>query len=252
MKVAIIEDEPLAVEHLTRLVHQVDASIEIVFQCDSVSKAVKWFQSTPAIDLVLLDIQLADGLSFDIFEKVVVTTPIIFTTAYNEYAIKAFKVNSVDYLLKPIDLEGLTDALAKFQSWPTTQPSQAETLRKLAQLLGQEEPAKKRFIVKVGEHIHSIPMEEVSFFFSQEKATFIQTTNHRRYLIDYSLEQLEKLAPKNRFFRINRAFFIGFESIADIISYSNSRLKVKLNHCGDDNIIVSRDRVASFKKWLDR
>ncbi|MGI9544588.1 MAG: LytR/AlgR family response regulator transcription factor [Cyclobacteriaceae bacterium] len=252
MKVAIIEDEPLAIQHLTGLIYMFDASIEIVYKCDSVKKAVKWFQSSPTVDLVFLDIQLADGLSFDIFDKASVSTPIIFTTAYNEYAIRAFKVNSVDYLLKPIDQEELTNAMQKFQSWRSKPLPQADTLQKLAQLLGHKEPTKERFIVKVGEHIHSIPMEEVSFFYSQEKATFIQTTNHRRYLIDYSLEHLEQVAPKNRFFRINRAFFISFEAITDIISYSNSRLKVKLNQCDDDNVIVSRDRVASFKKWLDR
>lgn len=252
MKVAIIEDEPLAVEHLVRLVNQFDASIEVVFQCDSVRKAVKWFQTSPTVDLVFLDIQLADGLSFDIFEKVSVATPIIFTTAHNEYAIKAFKVNSVDYLLKPIDHEELTQAIQKFQSLRIKDTPQADTLQKLAQLLSNKEQTKERFIVKVGEHIHSIPMEEVSFFYSKEKATYIQTTNHRRYLIDFSLEYLEQVAPENRFFRINRAFFISFDAITDIISYSNSRLKVKLNQCDDDNVIVSRDRVASFKKWLDR
>jgi len=252
VKVAIIEDEPLAADHLIRLLQQFDAQIAITYQCDSVKKAVQWFQTQPKVDLVFLDIQLADGLSFDIFEQITVITPIIFTTAYNKYAIKAFKVNSVDYLLKPIDLEELTQAIEKFKSWQNQTPLEAATIEKLTSLLASQESNKERFIVKVGEHIHSIPVGEISFFYSKEKATFIQTTNHRRFLIDYSLEQLEKITTQERFFRINRAFIISIESVADIISFSNSRLKVKLHECADNDIIVSRDRVQSFKKWLDR
>ena len=252
MRVAIIEDEPLATDHLIRLLHKIDGGIEITYQCDTVKKAVSSLQSAPPVDLVFLDIQLADGLSFDIFDSVSLTTPVIFTTAYNEYAIKAFKVNSVDYLLKPVALEDLYQAIQKFESWQNRNPLEADTIEKLAAILNNQDNSKERFIVKVGEHIHSISIAEILFFYSKEKATYLQTTTDRRFLIDYSLEQLEDLTSNDRFFRINRAYLIGIDCITDIISFSNSRLKIKLKNCDDDNIIVSRDRVQNFKKWLDR
>ena len=213
---------------------------------------MEWFNTNPQPDLAFFDIQLADGLSFEIFEETLVPCPIIFTTAFNEYAIKAFKVNSIDYLLKPIDFEELSTAIDKFKRIRGQQPvvnSQAIFDNVLNMLTDNY---KQRFVVKVGERIKSIQVENILYFYSLEKATYLHTSDDRNYVIDYSVEQLENLVDPNKFFRINRKYLVSLVAIDDIISYSNSRLKIELKHNDEMDAIVAREKVQNFKKWLDK
>jgi DNA-binding LytR/AlgR family response regulator len=249
-KVLIIEDEKPAAEWLKQLIVKFDPQISILNVIDSVSGAVEWFQKNQAPDLVFMDIQLADGLSFAIFEQVKVPCPVIFTTAYEEYAIKAFKVNSVDYLLKPIAYNELEAAFKKFGAKQQAVPEVTiELLNKVKDMLQKQ--YKTRFVIKVGEHLKSIPVENILFFYSLEKATFLCTADFKTYLVDYSLDRISEMVEERRFFRINRKYILNNQSIADIVFYSNSRLKIKLKKPDEESIIVSRDKVAAFKEWLD-
>ncbi|HAL80972.1 MAG TPA: DNA-binding response regulator [Mucilaginibacter sp.] len=249
-KVLIIEDEKPAAEWLRQLIVKFDSQISILNVIDSVSGAVEWFQKNQAPDLVFMDIQLADGLSFAIFEQVKVPCPVIFTTAYEEYAIKAFKVNSVDYLLKPIAYNELEAAFHKFGSKQETVPEVTiELLNKVKDMLQKQH--KTRFVIKVGEHLKSIPVEDILFFYSLEKATFLCTADFKTYMVDYSLNRISEMVEERRFFRINRKYILNNQAIADIVFYSNSRLKIKLKKPDEESIIVSRDKVAAFKEWLD-
>lgn len=252
-KVLIIEDEKPAADWLKQLILKFDQQISVLAVLDSVSGAEEWFRHHSAPDLVFMDIQLADGLSFEIFERVKVPCPVIFTTAYEEYAVKAFKVNSIDYLLKPIAWSELEAAMQKFgkqflkvQAAPLVT---VELLSKVKEMLRKQ--YKTRFIIKVGEHLKSIPVEEILYFYSLEKATYLCTSDFRTYLIDYSLDRISEMVDEQRFFRINRKYILSNLSIADIVVYSNSRLKIKLKKADEEPIIVSRDKVADFKEWLD-
>ncbi len=252
MRVLIIEDEKLAADRLEMLVKKYDPAIEIAGKTDSVKGSVKWLNSNTQPDLAFFDIQLADGLSFEIFEQTIADFPVIFTTAFDEYAIRAFKVNSIDYLLKPIDFDELKNAIEKYkktQSYPPTEPRQ-HIFDKVLNLLTDN--YKQRFVIKVGEHIRSIPVEDILYFYSLEKATYLHTSGDRNYVIDYSLEQVENLVDPDRFFRINRRYVISLDSFTDIISYTNSRLKIELKHSDDNDVIVAREKTQAFKKWLDR
>lgn len=252
MRALIIEDERLAADHLLKLVNQVDSTIEVIHRFDTVKKTVAWLKQNPHPDLAFFDIQLADGLSFEIFEQVEVGCPVIFTTAFNEYAIKAFKVNSVDYLLKPIDFDELKAAIVKFKrNLPGFQAIQyREVVSNMMHML--TENYKQRFVIKVGEHIKSIPVTDILYFYSMEKATFLHTADNHNYVIDHSLEQLEGLLDPELFFKINRKYLITMAAITDIISYSNSRLKIELKHHTGMDAIVAREKVGKFKDWLDR
>lgn len=252
-KILIIEDEKPAAEWLRQLIAQFDSRIEVLAVIDSVSGAVEWFQQNAAPDLAFMDIQLADGLSFEIFERTKVPCPVIFTTAYEEYAVKAFKVNSIDYLLKPISSGELDAAFVKFGNHsPEVQAAPAvtvELLNKVKEMLRKQ--YKTRFVIKVGEHLKSIPVEDILFFYSLEKATFLCTADYKTYLVDYSLDRISEMVDEHRFFRINRKYILSNLSIADIVFYSNSRLKIKLKKPDEEAIIVSRDKVPAFKEWLD-
>ncbi|MBV5349581.1 response regulator transcription factor [bacterium] len=252
-KVLIIEDEKPAAEWLRQLIMKFDSRISILAVIDSVSGAAEWFQQNQSPDLVFMDIQLADGLSFEIFERVKVPCPVIFTTAYEEYAVKAFKVNSIDYLLKPIAYNEMESAFQKFENQARkveeVQPVSIELLNKVKEMLRKQ--YKTRFVIKVGEHLKSIPVEEILFFYSLEKATYLCTADFKTYLVDYSLDRISEMVDEHRFFRINRKYILSNLSIADIVFYSNSRLKIKLKKTDEENIIVSRDKVVAFKEWLD-
>jgi DNA-binding LytR/AlgR family response regulator len=208
-------------------------------------------------DLIFMDIQLGDGISFEIFELVSIQCPIIFITAYNDYAIQAFKVNSIDYLLKPLDKESLFQAMEKYHTL-FSQPSRKtkpelgmDVLKELFQSYGTA--YKNRFIVKVGEHLKAVQVKDILFFFSREKGTFAQSTDKKRYLLDYTLDQIEQITDPNQFFRINRQYIVKFEAIQDMISYTNSRLRLLLYHAEDHKeVIVSREKVNEFKSWLDK
>ena len=252
-RILIIEDEKPAADWLRQLILKFNPEISILAICDSVGSAVEWFRHNLAPDLVFMDIQLADGLSFEIFERTKVGCPVIFTTAYEEYAIKAFKVNSVDYLLKPISYDELVNAFQKFgnqfKNAPDAPSVTIELLNKVKEMLRKQ--YKTRFVIKVGEHLKSIPIEEILFFYSLEKATFLCTSDFKSYLVDYSLDHISEMVDEHRFFRINRKYILSNTSISDIVFYSNSRLKIKLKKPDEEGIIVSRDKVAAFKEWLD-
>ena len=251
MNVVIIEDEKPAARKLERMLNI--EGISVTKTLHSIAKAKEWFSENEQPELIFLDIQLSDGLSFEIFEKIKITSSIIFTTAYDQYALKAFKLNSIDYLLKPIDKNELQNSIKKYKHFNPTKEKQHPTIpmEQIKQLLSSyENNYKERFTVKVGQHIRSIKIEDVECFYSENKASFIYTKTGRNYPIDYSLEQLEELLNPLVFFRVSRKYYIHIDSIKDIIAYSNSRLKIKLDKYQDDEIIVSRERVKDFKIWL--
>ncbi|GAB2967395.1 LytTR family DNA-binding domain-containing protein [Hymenobacter coalescens] len=261
MTAFIVEDEPLAARRLTDLLRRQQPPVQVLATADSVEAAVALLHaaSTPP-DVLFLDIHLADGLSFELFERVEVRCPVIFTTAYDQYALRAFKVNSIDYLLKPIDEDELQAALLKLRAVRAAPapaaPAPAFDPALLQQVLQQLQPQqqyKKQFVVKVGEHLKVVPVENVSYFFSLEKATFVQTRENRRFVLDQTLEQLEKMLDPQQFFRLNRAYLVHHEAIQDIIHYTNSRLKTTLQPAGPEgDVLVSRERVSAFRQWLDR
>ncbi|MDZ4715145.1 MAG: LytTR family DNA-binding domain-containing protein [Cytophagales bacterium] len=254
MTVLIIEDEPHAADRIEGLVLELQPDARIVGRLDSVKRSVRWFESNKPPDLVLMDIQLADGVSFQIFEQCNVTVPVIFTTAYNEYALRAFKVNSIDYLLKPVDKKELRTALDKFSALAGGHnAASGKMLEQISQAMKMlTKTHKERFVIKVGEHLKSIEATEILFFFSLEKATFAQTRDGRKHIVDFTLDQLQERVDHGRFFRINRKYIVALDAIKDMISYSNSRLRLVLETSSDDDVVVARERVQPFKEWLDR
>jgi DNA-binding LytR/AlgR family response regulator len=250
MNVLIVEDEGIAAERLIALIRQLEPTISVVGEVDSVKSAVRWIQGNAAPDLAFFDIQLADGHSFEIFEQVQVSCPIIFTTAYDQYAIQAFKVNSIDYLLKPIKKDDLARALQKFKS--TTQPLQSDMAALLALMQQQTQRYKERFVIKVGEHLKQVNTPDVALFFSAEKATYAQTFTGQRHLLDHTLDQVESMVNPTDFFRISRKYVVNLKAITDIIAFTNSRLKLRLPNYAEEDVIVARERVGDFKAWLDR
>lgn len=252
MKIVIIEDEPLAAERLERLIRQHRDDIELLAVLDSVENSVKWFNENLHPGLVFMDIMLADGISFEIFERTPVDVPVIFTTAYDEYTLRAFKVNSIDYLIKPVDPGELAAAMDKFSALRSGNDFRQSSLPMEKALRLLTERYKSRFMVKVGDHIRIIPPENILYFYSLEKATYLHSADNRNYPVDYTLENLEELLDPAKFFRINRKYMIRIEAIKDIASYSNSRLRIDLQHLAGEEVIVSREKTADFKKWLDR
>ncbi|MFZ0490095.1 MAG: LytTR family DNA-binding domain-containing protein [Salegentibacter sp.] len=249
MNVIIIEDEKPAARRLQRMLAKMNIEPQVMLY--SVSESIEWFSQHPHPDLVFLDIQLSDGLSFEIFEAVDVKSAIIFTTAYDEYALKAFKLNSVDYLLKPIDEEELEAAIAKFRenSGSSTKGFSMEDFRSLLNI--SEAPSyKKRFTVQVGQHLKIIETADICCFYSENKATYAHTELGRAYLLDLSLEALEKELNPEHFFRINRKSIVQLKFIKDIVAYTNSRLELKIKAFEESSLIVSRERVKDFKSWL--
>ena len=252
MKILIIEDEPLAAERLQRLVLELVEGATILGKIDSVKRAVTWFNNNPAPDVVLMDIQLADGISFQIFEKCEVKAPVIFTTAYEEYALRAFKVNSVDYILKPVDKKELASALHKVKTRSAAGEERERLLERMSDMLDTlSRKFKTRFLIKVGEHLRTVEIDQILFFYSHDKATFCVTEDHRRFFLDYTIERLEGLVDPKQFYRINRKYLVRAAAILDVVSYSNSRLKLKLRGSQDQDIIVARERIQEFKEWLD-
>ncbi len=251
MNVIIIEDEKPAARRLNRLL--ADLNVEVSTMLHSVEESIEWFQNNEHPDLIFLDIQLSDGLSFEIFDVVDVQSAIIFTTAYDEYALQAFKLNSIDYLLKPIDDEELESAVKKYRTLKPSSQKLTVDFDDIKKLLVNplERDYKKRFTTRVGQHLKIINTEEVECFYSENKGTYAATSDGRNYLLDTTLENLEiELEPKI-FFRVSRKFYVNINHIQDIISYTNSRLKIKLNRYIEQEIIVSRERVRDFKLWLE-
>lgn len=251
MNVIIIEDEKPAARRLSRLLAELGVTVSTMLH--SVEESIIWFNGNEHPDLIFLDIQLSDGLSFEIFDQVDVKSAIIFTTAYDEYALQAFKLNSVDYLLKPIDDEELEVAVNKYKNMTASKAKISVDFEDIKKLLVNpiEREYKKRFTVKVGQHIKIINADDIECFFSENKGTYAATADGRNYLLDVTLENLEsELEPKN-FFRVSRKFYINVNYIKDIVSYTNSRLKLVLNKYNDSEIIVSREKVKDFKLWLE-
>lgn len=251
MKVIIIEDEKPAARRLSRLLAELEVDISVMLH--SVEESINWFQNNEHPDLIFLDIQLSDGLSFEIFEEVEVQSSIIFTTAYDEYALQAFKLNSIDYLLKPIDDEDLENAVKKYRSMQPNSQKLSLDFDDIKKLLVNpiEREYKKRFTAKVGQHLKIINADEVECFYSENKGTYASTVEGRNYLMDTTLENLENELEPKKFFRVSRKFYVNVDHIKDIISYTNSRLKIKLNRFDEQEIIVSRERVRDFKLWLE-
>jgi DNA-binding LytR/AlgR family response regulator len=250
MRILIIEDEKPAARLLQRKVEKLGLHVETLLH--SVEEALHWFTANEHPDLIFLDIQLSDGLSFEIFEKIEIKSAVIFTTAFDEYALRAFKLNSIDYLLKPIDEEDLEIAITKFKNQFQKSSISSLDFEAIKRMLVNptEKTYKQRFTIKIGEHLKMISIEEVECFFSENKGTYLHTIDNRDYLLDVTLEQLEtELNPKD-FFRVSRKFIIPLKTIKDIVVYSNSRLKVILPTYKADEVIVSRERVNDFKEWL--
>lgn len=250
MNVVIVEDEKLSAEHLSLLLQRIDKNIQVVQYFDAVKTTVNAFQKGLSADLLFLDIHLADGNSFEIFTKIEVEIPIIFTTAYDNYAIQAFKQNSIDYLLKPISLKDLTFAIEKFKKQQTSTNKQLiDNITTAYQQLNKQ--YKTRFLVKMGQSIDTIQTDDIHHFETQDSLSFLITNKGTRYAIDYTLEQLETILQPRDFFRINRKVIIHIQSIEKVNSYFNGRLSVATTFLQGDANIVSRERVNDFKAWLD-
>jgi len=250
MKVIIIEDEKPSARRLQRMLDSLNVKTEIMLH--SVEESIVWFQNNPHPDLIFLDIQLSDGLSFEIFETIDIKSAVIFTTAFDEYALQAFKLNSIDYLLKPIDDEELAKAIKKYQDRLPKKQLVTLDFNDIKNLLVNpiERAYKKRFSVKVGQHLKLIEIDAIECFYSENKGTYAYTSEGRNYLLDFTLDQLEKELDPQRFFRINRKFYVNINAIKDMIHYTNSRLQIKLNSFNEQEIIVARERVKEFKDWL--
>lgn len=251
MNLIIIEDEKPSARRLQRMLASFDMETEVMLH--SVEESIEWFQNNEHPDLIFLDIQLSDGLSFEIFETVDIKSYVIFTTAYDEYALQAFKLNSIDYLLKPIDDEDLKKAVSKYRTRVPEKQTVSLDFDDIKKLLVNpiECEYKKRFSVKVGQHLKLINIDEVECFYSENKGTYAFTKEGRNYLLDATLEQIETDLEPQKFYRVNRKFFVNIDAIKDMISYTNSRLQIKLNKYDEQDIIVARERVKDFKDWLE-
>lgn len=249
MRILLIEDEEPAAKRLQKMLKELEPDAEVTDNIVSISSAIKWFKENKLPDLVISDIQLSDGLSFQIFKEVEILCPVIFTTAYDQYAIEAFKVNSIDYLLKPIKKEELNTALTKYKKI-TPAASSVDINQLLKSFSRPATEYKKRFAVRYGEHIKTINIEDVAFFYTEDKVNFLTTKEGRRFAIDFNLDALETMLDPKIFFRINRQYIISIQSIAEMFAYTKSRVLVKLNPPARHETIVSTERSADFKLWL--
>ena len=255
MKVLIVEDEELAVKKLQKTLSAADDSIEVIGVTDSIRSSVEWLQENPQPDLILMDIELADGQSFEIFNLTEVKSPVIFTTSYDEYALKAFKVNSVDYLLKPVQKEELQAALAKFRRLKSENGSSNLSLDKLVKELQQKLQPKeyrKRFLVKHAQKLVSVDVDEIAYFYSDGRLNFFKTTDNKKFVVDYTMDELEEMLDPGRYFRISRSFFVSADSIDKIEDYFGNRLILQLTPLVDKEALVSREKVTEFKKWMGK
>ncbi|PKQ46016.1 LytR/AlgR family response regulator transcription factor [Confluentibacter flavum] len=251
MNVIIIEDEKPSARRLQRMLEKLGIHAKTMLH--SVEESLEWFQKNQHPDLIFLDIQLSDGLSFEIFETIDIKSAVIFTTAYDEYALQAFKLNSIDYLLKPIDEEDLAKAVKKYQERIPQKQTVNIDFNDIKKLLVNpiDRDYKKRFSVKVGQHIKLINIDDIECFYSENKGTYLYANDGRNYLLDTTLELLENELEPQTFFRINRKFFVNIHAIKDMVSYTNSRLQIKLKTYNAEEVIVARERVKDFKDWLE-
>ena len=250
MKVLIFEDETLAADKLEATLMELQPDWQVVSRIKSISSAVEWLESNPHPDLIISDIRLLDGLCFEIFAKVKVEKPVIFTTAYDQYAIRAFEVNSIDYLLKPVQKEKLQASLAKLQLQKESGlPDYNEVLNFIK---SNKTSYKSRFMVRLGQRIIAITSEKIGYFYSESKLTYIVTLDGKKFPIDQPLDELIDLLDPKRFFRANRQFIVAFDSIAEIHPYFKGRIKIMLQPKSEEEVVISSDRTPEFKKWIDQ
>jgi DNA-binding LytR/AlgR family response regulator len=253
MKVLIVEDEPAVANRLISLLKELAPEMDIAPVVDSVEEAVHVLSTQPLPALIFMDIHLADGISFEIFESVEVKTPVIFTTAYDNYAIRAFKVNSLDYLLKPINREELQMAIKKFKDLNTQNtPLSEPDYKKIAhEVLAEKKSGRKRFLIRYGQKLKTVTFDEAACFYTEDKTVFLHNFNNQRYPLDDSLDQLELMADSNRFFRVNRSAIINIEAIEEMETYTKGRVHIMLKKSLDLSFVSSTEKSAAFKAWLD-
>lgn len=258
MKVLIVEDEELAVKKLKKTLQNVEAGATVAGETDSIKGTVQWLESNPAPDLILMDVELNDGQSFEIFHHVKVKSPVIFITSYDEYALKAFKVNSVDYLLKPVQQEDLEAAINKYKELKKLYRHDSENntgeiellVKKLQSLESRD--YRKRFLVKQGTKLVSVEVTDIAYFFSDGRLNFFKTTDNRKFIVDYTMEELNDMLDPEQFFRISRSFYIAVNSVVQANEYPGNRLELQLNPASEKEVIVSREKVSDFKTWLGK
>lgn len=251
ISVLIFEDEPLSAKRIVQLLEEFDTEINVLATLESIEEGVEWFNANKEPDLILMDIHLSDGQSFDIFEQVQIICPVIFITAYDQYAIKAFKLNSIDYLLKPLDKTEFFNALSQYKDF-RADANAVFDYKQLNELVGNlEKKHKSRFLVKYGDTILFKSIEDVAYFYADDKVVYLCTNDNRKYLIDYNLESLEELLDPHAFFRLNRKFICKIESIQKIKTGINGKLQVFLNPAFESEIYISRERSSLFKAWID-
>ena len=254
MKILIVEDEELAVKKLRKTLADVEENVEIAGTTDSIKSTVEWLQENPQPDLILMDIELADGQSFEIFNLTEIKCPVIFTTSYDEFALKAFKVNSVDYLLKPIQKDELQAALDKFKKLNGSAKADLsiDSLIKELQQKLQPKEFRKRFLVKHAQRLVSIEVEEIAFFYSDGRLNFFKTIDSKKFVVDYTMDELEEMLNPEKYFRISRSFYVSVNSIEKIEDYFGNRLILQLKPVVDKEALVSREKVTDFKKWMGK
>lgn len=251
IRILIIEDEAAAAKRLYKMVEELMPEAEIIETVASITAAVKWFNSNPLPNLIFADIHLADGSSFEIFKQVKIDCPIIFITAYDQYALEAFKLNSIHYLLKPVKKEELIQAIERFRKHSAAHHFPVGNFEKMLSALTKPSGKyKERFVIRFGEHIKTIESHDIAYFYTENKANFAVMKDAKRYPIDNNLDELEHLINPKNFFRINRQFIVSYQAIAEMVSYSKARVLIKLNPPTKYETIVSTERSASFKHWL--
>src|SRR5690242_3177782 len=259
MRILIVEDEDLAVKKIKKTLGEVDANADVVGVTDSIASTADWLETNPSPDLILMDIELSDGQSFEIFNRVPVKSAVIFTTSYDEYALRAFKVNSIDYLLKPVQKEDLKAALNKLQNLKSmyagqnnSVPLNLEGLVKELQSKFQPKEFRKRFLVKHAQKLVSVDIEEIAYFYSDGRLNFFKTYDNRKFVVDYTMDELEDMLDPSRYFRISRSFYVSINSIDQIHDYFGNRLLLNLKPAVDKESIVSREKVTDFKQWMGK
>jgi two-component system response regulator LytT len=260
MNILIVEDEDLAVKKIQKTLSSVDSEAVITGITDSIKSTVEWIQQNPQPDLILMDIELADGQSFEIFNLVEIKSPVVFTTSYDEYALKAFKVNSIDYLLKPVQKDELQAALNKYKKMksayaaatPESKDVSLDSLVKELQRKLQPKEFRKRFLVKHAQKLVSIEMDEIAYFFSDGRLNFFKTNDNRKFVVDYTMDELEDMLDPEQYFRISRSFYVSVNCIEKIDDYFGNRLILQLKPAVDKEALVSREKVTDFKKWMGK
>lgn len=252
MKVLIVEDELLLARQLKSLLQKIDPSLDIEGPCNSIDSTVKWLTEKGMPDLMLLDIELADGQCFGIFERIEVSAPVIFTTAYDEYTLKAFKVNSIDYLLKPIKEEELSAAIRKWKQWNQTKNPSGVDIRALVSEIRRSAQGgyRSRFLIKQGQKMVPLPVEDTAYYFTKAGVSNVMTIQKHRYILDYTLDEIEQSLDPSQFYRANRQYIVSLKAVKTVHSWFNGKLKLELDQPVEEDIIVSREKASDFKDWL--